>query len=363
MKTGTPTRVASTRREVLIIFLTSVLYMIWFTTAFASDALSVAGTSVNAAPSARKGPNWVCETRKAAWQARDSQGDFVYENHLWVLGGWFTPDTPNPRDVWKSPDGKQWTRTIEVSPWEYSDLPAAMVFKNRMWMMGGRKLPGAANTNEVWSSPDGTAWTLETANAGWCPRVAPSFVVFKGRMWILGGSENFYDDNEKTLKNDVWSSADGKVWKQEIKNAAWSKRAYGQAVVFNNKIWIVGGGHWCPKTIPLNDVWFSEDGVNWKQATAAAPWAPRIWFDMAVYRNQMWVLGGWSKEKGNFVDVWYSNDGKNWTELKSEVIWTKRHEQSAYVFQDKIWIAGGHANPLNSEVWSLEIPETWFEDR
>ena len=87
-----------------------------------------------------KAPEWVCVTRKAGWQARDSQGAFVYENHLWVLGGWFTPKTANPRDVWKSPDGKRWTRTVEVAPWEFSDLPATMVFKNRMWIIGGRKL-------------------------------------------------------------------------------------------------------------------------------------------------------------------------------------------------------------------------------
>ena len=44
------------------------------------------------------------------------------------------------------------------------------------------------------------------------------------------------------------------------------------------------------------------------------------------------------------------------------VIWKKRHEHSAYVFQDRIWVAGGHAEPLNSEVWSLEIPDAWLED-
>jgi hypothetical protein len=76
----------------------------------------------------------------------------------------------------------------------------------------------------------------------------------------------------------------------------------------------------------------------------------------------MWVLGGWSKENGNFGDVWYSQDGRDWTELKSNGIWKKRHEHSALVFKDRIWVAGGHAEPLNSEVWSLEIPEGWFGD-
>ncbi len=306
-----------------------------------------------------KGPDWVCVTEKAAWQARDSQGEMVWDGHMWIFGGWFTPQTPNPRDVWKSSDGVNWTRTVEVAPWEHGDLPATMPFRDRIWLMGGRKLPGAENTNTVWSSPDGAEWVLETDDPGWCPRVSPSFVVFRDRMWIMGGTENFYQDDDTTLKNDVWSTADGRNWRCEIEHAAWPKRTHAQAVVFQNKIWIMGGGAWQPETIPLNDVWCSEDGVNWTQVTAGAPWKKRMWFSLVVYRDHMWVLGGWSRKDGDFGDVWYSKDGANWTELKSDVIWTNRHEHSAYVFKDRIWLAGGHARPLNSEVWSLELPPDW----
>lgn len=310
----------------------------------------------------RQGPNWVCVNEQADWQARDSQGEFVHDDHMWILGGWYTPQTPNPRDVWKSPDGKQWIRTVEVAPWEHSDLSAAMVFSGKMWFMGGRKLPGADNSNKVWSSTDGVEWVLETDDPGWCPRVSPSFVVFKNRMWIMAGTENFYDDNDQTLKNDVWSSADGKTWTLETQNAAWQKRTHAQAVVFDNKIWIMGGGRWHPETVPLNDVWCSEDGVKWTQVTDAAPWAPRMWFSLVVYRGRMWVLGGWSRENGNFGDVWYTKDGKDWTELKSDVIWKARHEHSVVVFQDKLWLYGGYADVLTSEVWTLEVPEGWFGD-
>ncbi len=82
------------------------------------------------------------------------------------MGGWFTPQLPNPRDVWKSSDGKNWTRVAETAPWKHSDLPAAFVFKNKMWMMGGRKLPGSECSNQVWSSTNGADWTLVTENAG-----------------------------------------------------------------------------------------------------------------------------------------------------------------------------------------------------
>jgi hypothetical protein len=161
----------------------------------------------------------------------------------------------------------------------------------------------------------------------------------------------------------VWSSADGKEWRQETANAPWSPRAYHAAVVHDEKIWVLGGGNYVPKYHALSDVWCSTDGVKWERVLEKAPWPPRIWFSAVVYRGRMWVLGGWSNNPSrNWGDVWYSRDGKQWKQLQSKVIWKARHEHSAYVFKDRIWVAGGHAQPLNSEVWSLEVPKDYFKD-
>lgn len=128
----------------------------------------------------------------------------------------------------------------------------------------------------------------------------------------------------------------------------------------------MGGGQRAPKAIAKNDVWCLEDGVNWKKVTSFAQWNPRMWFSSLVYRDRIWVLGGWSDENKNFGDVWYSKDGKDWIELKSDITWIKRHEHSTFLFKDKIWVAGGAAEPnylLNSEVWSLFIPRKWFDNK
>ena len=36
-----------------------------------------------------QGPDWIMETKSAPWQARDSQGEFVHLDKIWILGGWF----------------------------------------------------------------------------------------------------------------------------------------------------------------------------------------------------------------------------------------------------------------------------------
>lgn len=303
--------------------------------------------------------NWVREVDNAPWQARDSQGKVVYKGRMWILGGWFNSFKPCPRDVWSTYDGRNWNLVLEVAPWKHSDLPMTLVYKDQMWFMGGwynGRLPEHSASNEVWNSSDGANWKMASRNADWSPRLAAGAVVFKDKMWILGGIENYFFGDDASLKNDVWCSDDGRQWKLVTNNAGWSPRAFHQAVVFNGRMWIMGGGNYVPNHHALNDVWFSEDGANWTQATEKAAWGPRLWFSLAGYRNKMWVFGGWCQSIDNYGDVWFSENGRQWTELKSDVIWKSRHEHSAYVFHDKIWLAGGHARPLSSEVWSLTIP-------
>ncbi|QDU28675.1 Kelch motif protein [Anatilimnocola aggregata] len=307
--------------------------------------------------------SWVKVTDRAGWQPRDSQGEVVFKDQLWLLGGWFNSFAEPPRDVWSSTDGKNWKLVAKDAPWKHSDLPMTLVFGDRMWFMGGwhnGRLPGHSASSQVWSSADGIQWEQATEAAGWTPRIAAASVVFQGKMWILGGTENYYFGDDKSLKNDVWYSTNGKDWKQATADAGWSPRAYHQAVVLGNKMYVFGGGNYVPKYHATNDVWSSEDGIKWTKVTEAAEWSPRLWFSTAVYRDHMWVLGGWSNNPSkNWGDAWYSRDGQVWKELKTEAKWKERHEHSAYVFQDKLWVAGGHAQPLSSEVWSLELPRNW----
>ena len=129
-------------------------------------------------------------------------------------------------------------------------------------------------------------------------------------------------------------------------------------------MYVFGGGNYVPEYEALNDVWSTSDGKNWEPVTGKAPWHPRLWFSSVVYRDHMWVLGGWSnKPSRNWGDAWYSKDGKTWTEYKTATIWKARHEHSAYVLGGKLWIAGGHARPLCSEVWSLSLPTDWPASR
>ena len=60
---------------------------------------------------------WGNVTADAPFAGRDGAGLLVYQNKLWLLGGWNADTTVFPNtttnEVWNSPDGKRW---IQVKP-------------------------------------------------------------------------------------------------------------------------------------------------------------------------------------------------------------------------------------------------------
>ncbi len=69
------------------------------------------------------------------------------------------------------------------------------------------------------------------------------------------------------------------TWTQATSAASWSTRWQHTSVVFDNKMWVMGGygGSY------LHDVWYSTDGTNWTCATSAAPWSARCRPTSVVY--------------------------------------------------------------------------------
>ena len=324
-----------------------------------ADDVSVAAPSCDPTPSPVK---WTQEIGTGPWRARDSAAELIFNGRMWLMGGWFDSYQPTPQDVWSSADGLSWQLVAAPAPWTHGDLAAAVNHQGRMWLLGGwggGRLPGASASNEVWASADGANWQYVT-RAAWSPRVGAAAVEFKNRIWVLGGVDNYYYGDATSLHNDVWSSSDGVNWAEELHHAPWRARAYHGAFVFDNKLWVVGGGNYTPGYLALNDVWSSDDGINWHEETSAAPWAARIWFSTAVYRGYMWVIGGWSNDPyTNWGDTWYSRDGRTWTRLQSTTNWQARHEHSTYVFDDRLWVVGGFAAPLTNDAWSLQLPADW----
>ncbi len=199
-------------------------------------------------------------------------------------------------------------------------------------------------------------WTLTTDSAGWSGREMHSSVVFNNKIWVLGGLGR-YDREQR----DVWYSTDGINWVCATATAGWSARCDHSSVVFDNKIWVLGGID--STNTYRNDVWYSTDGINWVMTTNSAPWDARVNFSVVVFDNKMWVMGGYRFYGHNYNDVWYSTDGVNWSLATDSAGWSKRSGHTSVVFDNKMWVLGGQDANFNykNDVWFSSNGITWTQ--
>jgi len=118
---------------------------------------------------------------------------------------------------------------------------------------------------------------------------------------------------------------------------------------------------------------------KWVCINDKADFAPRDGAGALVYKDRMWLIGGWNpNDKVNFPrmcnnEVWSSADGKDWIQEKANTFhfegktfnrfldWEGRHTAGYVVYKDKMWIVGGDPNQghYHYDVWNSEDGKNW----
>ena len=181
-------------------------------------------------------------------------------------------------------------------------------------------------------------------------RVGHQALVFNDRIWVIGGARY-----ETSLLNDVWSSADGASWVEQTSAAAFSARYGFQAVVFKNKMFVIGG---MDAIGPRSDVWSSADGKTWVRQTASAAFAPRFNHQVVVFNNKLWLIGG-TDGSNRYNDVWSSADGIVWTQEAASAAFSPRQGHNVVEFKNKLWLFGGFDGSILNDIWSSVDGRNW----
>lgn len=192
-------------------------------------------------------------------------------------------------------------------------------------------------------------WEEVTVNADWGERDDHTSLVYDDKMWVIGGTdlhtEYEYDEYGNIIaansflifKNEVWSSEDGLNWTESIPRVEiWSARGGHSSVVFDDKMWVIGGFG----DNVFYDSELPEDETNPKYIT----------------NNEVWYTG---------------DSGLNWVKADTSGgdIFPPINKHSSVVFDDKMWVLGGieHVDLVygstycTNQVWSSEDGITWQE--
>ena len=175
-------------------------------------------------------------------------------------------------------------------------------------------------------------------------------------------------------------------WVNVTNEAAYAPRDGAGALVFKDKMWLLGG--WNPgdkKHFPRicnNEVWSSKDGAGWtleKPNTfldstfdRAKDWEGRHTAGYVVYKDKMWIVGGDCNQGHIQPDVWNSANGKTWDLIAkdAQVPMLERALHYTLVHQDKIWVLGGQTMPgfakgqkeaFYRDIWTTADGVNWEE--
>ncbi|KPJ55516.1 hypothetical protein AMJ49_07020, partial [Parcubacteria bacterium DG_74_2] len=302
-------------------------------------------------PVSAYGDIWIEATSTAQWSTRSNHTLVDFNNKIWVIGG-----PAVERDVWYSTNGVSWTQATDTAQWTARIQHTSVSFNNKIWVIGGWDST-YNNKNDVWYSTNGVSWIQATDTAQWSGRSDHTSVVFDNKIWVIGGWDGSGNCNGSgnSYCRDVWYSNNGISWTQATNTAQWIARVYHTSVVFDNKIWVIGGN---ASGSYKNDVWYSTNGISWIQATDTAQWSAREDHTSVVFDNKIWVIGGVQEASPYYTnDVWYSTNGVSWTQATPAAQWSARYEHTSVTYDNKIWVIGGeNAGGKKNDVWYLGNP-------
>lgn len=221
----------------------------------------------------------------------------------------------HPQGTWRSVDGGAW----EPTPLPAGVLNAAYMnyvhHDGASWALGRH----IGNYQKFEIDPlilrtrNHQAWETVGRAQSFPPVVFSAAASFQGALWILGG----YDGARH--RASVWRSTDGLAWNEVVQAAPLSERAGAKAIVFNNRLYLIGGG--LIDGAIANDVWSSADGIDWRRETEAiAPEQP-VGFTPVVFDRQLWLVG--ANRSGEFSsEMLVSGDGAHWRAVSAP--WSPR---------------------------------------
>ncbi|HPT45241.1 MAG TPA: Ig-like domain-containing protein, partial [Candidatus Rifleibacterium sp.] len=330
---------------------------------------SAAGWSFTTAPD--EGRIWRLDqaqtTTTGTFSARKDHVMVSFNSKLWVIGG---RGDEFSNDVWSSTDGISW---VEEKANGAAGMFAARaghacaVFNNRIWLTGGYSETDTDYLlfDDVWSSGDGKTWVQETNSAEYYSRAWHNMAVYDNKLWILAG-ETVDQDGNHVLLDECWSSSNGITWQLRSNVVSFFPRKQAQSGVIGGKLWVWGGyGKNSSGQIgPLNDIWSTINGDTWVYEKSNAEFSARCGHGMTIFNNRAWISGGSTSHDefsaSFFNDLWASNDGLNWVEVLGNTAgsgqqFSPRAWLQLSTLGDRLYSSGGDDRGTTfNEVWSTK---------
>lgn len=199
------------------------------------------GNELNDIWNSSDGINWRRISRWTSIGSIANNSSVVFKDRIYVFVGSGEVNTK----VWSSNDGSIW-RLETSNAFPVRNYTRTIVFNDNLYVVGGWDRDSGSYSNDVWSSHDGRLWRKNlpgpSANPAqeriFSPRIEHTMTEYNGSVWVIGGQEEGLH-----FSNEIWSTTDMKYWKKHVnlpKSAPLSSHA---SLLYNDALWVFGGYH------------------------------------------------------------------------------------------------------------------------
>ncbi|MEM7097874.1 MAG: hypothetical protein AAF541_06395 [Pseudomonadota bacterium] len=257
--------------------------------------------------------------------------------------------------IWRTTDGVDWSEVLAEAPFARRSDQAAAVFNNRLFVIGGFRNDGTGRGSDIWSTADGMNWQQDRESADFSPRSDHQVAVWQGKLWLVGGNV------DGDLQTDVWSSSDGVNWSNETEDAGFPARRSFSLVAYGDQLMMISGYDF-PDV--MTDVWSTTDGITWVQETNELPVDDLSSTDYTaiVKDDQILLVGGNSSDRSD-LHIISSTDGVNWTRIVEDTGIPTRTGFGLAVKDGLLWLHGGGWQDglayIQSDTWRSDNLEEW----
>jgi len=305
------------------------------------------------------------ENKRMPFRPASKNGTVKFKGQLWSVAN--SPDIfHDPTDeaiieaqVWSSRNGKHWTLRAR-DPFQATTRHSLVVFGNKMWKIGGFAIDSDGDTalQATYYTTDGINWHY--ASTSNLPHLyVDQAVVFNNKIFVFGGLFEPYSDS--SADPVIYSSRNGMNWTLEASDVLDTNRS--SAIVFKNYLYLMHAFE--PNSYTPDEMWRSADGRNWSKVSqhiqgpfvsinAGIPSGPGS--AKVVYNNKVWLIGGSTNGGATRLnDIWYSKDMRTWTQYQGDSKFNPVWGSTALNFRGKILLFGGSDNTSYfKEIWSIK---------
>ncbi|NP_001301080.1 alpha-scruin [Limulus polyphemus] len=228
-------------------------------------------------------------------QPRNYHAAAYYRSAIYITGG-YDPDVRTWGEMVATKTtfvyelaSKNWTRMGDMRC--ARSHHSLLVFNDVLYAIGGRDDIGRLVSSVESYDHESNEWTMEKSMPS--PRMGMAAVAHGGYIWLLGGLTSMTTEEPPVLDDVLCYDPVFKHWVDG--RPLRIGRAFGNAAVCDNKIWLCGGA--APSTdennylvsVPAIDV-YDEETMEWKQKTSLG--CPRHSAIVVALESCLYIAGG-----------------------------------------------------------------------